>query len=232
MFNFLIGAFVTFIVIINPSGIIPIFISLTRVNSAAQRAKIARKATIISLILLPIFTFVGDYLLDSLGISIPSFRIAGGILLLLAAIDMVVARHSGISSTTPDEQQEALQRDDISVFPLAIPLIAGPGALVSAVILMREVEGDIIMQLGLIAVLVIVVMIMYICLLLAEPISKFLGVTGSNVLGRVFGIILVALAVQFIIDGLGQSVGHIFKPWPSIQAPGKSPLFGSDTSNL
>ncbi len=226
MFNFLAGAFITLFVIIDPFGVIPIFIALTRGDSKAERAKIARKATVISLVLLLGFAFVGDYLLDSLGISIPSFRIAGGILLLLAAIDMVVARHSGISSTTQDEQREALQRDDISVFPLAIPLIAGPGALVSAVILMREVEGDLLMQLGLIAILVLVVLIMYVCLLLAEPLSKLLGVTGSNVLGRVFGIILAALAVQFIIDGLSQSVGHIFKSWDSVKIQEKMPLFG------
>ncbi|OJX09824.1 MAG: hypothetical protein BGO77_00085 [Caedibacter sp. 37-49] len=227
MFNFLAGAFITLFVIIDPFGVIPIFIALTRGDSKAERAKIARKATIISLVLLLGFAFVGDYLLDSLGISIPSFRIAGGILLLLAAIDMVVARHSGISSTTQDEQREALQRDDISVFPLAIPLIAGPGALVSAVILMREVEGDLLMQLGLIVVLVLVVLIMYVCLLMAEPLSKLLGVTGSNVLGRVFGIILAALAVQFIIDGLSQSVGHLFKSWDSIKIQEKTPLFGA-----
>jgi len=227
VFNFLAGAFITLFVIIDPFGVIPIFIALTRGDSKAERAKIARKATIISLVLLLGFAFVGDYLLDSLGISIPSFRIAGGILLLLAAIDMVVARHSGISSTTQDEQREALQRDDISVFPLAIPLIAGPGALVSAVILMREVEGDLLMQLGLIVVLVLVVLIMYVCLLMAEPLSKLLGVTGSNVLGRVFGIILAALAVQFIIDGLSQSVGHLFKSWDSIKIQEKTPLFGA-----
>ena len=227
MFNFLAGAFITLFVIIDPFGVIPIFIALTRGDSKAERAKIARKATIISLVWLLGFAFVGDYLLDSLGISIPSFRIAGGILLLLAAIDMVVARHSGISSTTQDEQREALQRDDISVFPLAIPLIAGPGALVSAVILMREVEGDLLMQLGLIVVLVLVVLIMYVCLLMAEPLSKLLGVTGSNVLGRVFGIILAALVVQFIIDGLSQSVGHLFKSWDSIKIQEKTPLFGA-----
>lgn len=226
MFNFLTGAFITLFVIIDPFGVIPIFIALTRGDSKAQRAKIASKATVISLVLLLTFAFVGDYLLDSLGISIPSFRIAGGILLLLAAIDMVVARHSGISSTTQDEQKEALKRDDISVFPLAIPLIAGPGALVSSVILMREVEGDLIMQLGLIAVLVFVVLIMYVCLLMAEPISKLLGVTGSNVLGRVFGIIIAALAVQFIIDGLTQSVEPLFKPVESLQRQEKTPLFG------
>lgn len=226
MVNFLAGAFITLFVIIDPFGVIPIFIALTRGETKAQRAKIASKATIISLILLLVFAFVGDYLLDSLGISIPSFRIAGGILLLLAAIDMVVARHSGISSTTQDEQHEALQRDDISVFPLAIPLIAGPGALVSAVILMREVEGDLMMQLGLIGVLILVVLIMYVCLLLAEPLSKLLGVTGSNVLGRVFGIILAALAVQFIMDGLSQSIGHLQKSSTSTEPNANWPLFG------
>lgn len=202
MIEFLSGAFITLFVIIDPIGVVPVFVALTKGDSEEQKRAIALRATIISAIVLMTFAFIGDFILDTLKISEPSFRIAGGVLLLLTAIDMVVAKHSGISSATVAEQEEAKQRQDISVFPLAIPLIAGPGGLVSIVILMREVEKSFLTQLSLMGVLMVVVALTYICLVLSGAISRFLGVTGANVLGRVFGIILAALAIQFVIDGL------------------------------
>ena len=126
-----------------------------------------------------------------------------GFLLLLAAIEMVVARASGIRTTTGDEDEEAAHRDDISVFPLAIPLIAGPGALTSVVVLMRQAEAmDLKASLGVVLILIAVLLITYLSLLISDRLMKLLGVTGTNVMTRVFGIILAALAVQNIINGI------------------------------
>jgi len=207
MIDFLSEAFITLLVVIDPFGVLPVFVALTKGDTALRKKQIALKATMISAFLLVVFGYIGDFLLEKLHISEPSFRIAGGILLLLTAIDMVVAKHSGLSSTTYDEEIEAEHRDDISVFPLAIPMIAGPGALASIAILMREVQGTMILQIGVIGVLIIVLLILYVCLSMSHPLSKLMGVTGANVMSRIFGIILAALAVQFIIDGLQLSFG-------------------------
>lgn len=203
MQEFLWQAFVTLFVIIDPFAVVPMFVSLTRNETTVHKRRTALKATVIATVLLFIFAFIGDKLLDAMDISEPAFRIAGGFLLLLAAIEMVVARTSGIRSTTGDEDEEASHKDDISVFPLAIPLIAGPGALTSIVVLMRQAEDiSMLAQTGVIAVLVVVLLITYVSLLLGDRILKILGVTGTNVLTRVFGIILAALAIQNIINGI------------------------------
>lgn len=203
MQGFLWQAFVTLFVIIDPFAVLPMFIALTRNDSIVQQRRTALKACIIATVLLLVFAFIGDKLLDAMGISEAAFRIAGGFLLLLAAIEMVVAKSSGIRSTTGDETAEAEHRDDISVFPLAIPLIAGPGGLTSIVVLMRQAEQiSSLAQIGVIIILIVVLLITYLSLLMSGRILKILGVTGTNVLTRVFGIILAALAVQNIINGI------------------------------
>jgi multiple antibiotic resistance protein len=194
-------AFVTLFVVIDPPGLLPIFIALTAREKSKKRRRIAMRAVSISIVILMVFAYLGDSLLDKLGISNSAFRIAGGILLLLTAIDMVFAKASGIHSTT-DEQKEAEKKDDISVFPLAIPLIAGPGAIVSVIIEMRKMEHDPMGQWGLIGVICAILALTYLFLELAQPIVKILGITGTNVVGRVFGIILAGLAVQFMTTGI------------------------------
>lgn len=196
-------AFITLLVIIDPFAIVPIFAGLTRNDSHKTRLKIAKRACIIATILLLMFAFAGDKLLDMMNISEPAFRIAGGVLLFIAAIDMVVAHKTSFRTPTGDEAQEAHQKDDISVFPLAIPLIAGPGALTSTVVLMRQAEMINWMHQAVIILLLIIVLILtYISLRLSNHLMKILGVTGMNVLTRVFGIILSALAIQNIINGV------------------------------
>lgn len=203
MSQFLWQTFVTLFVIIDPFAVIPMFVALTRNETKTHKCRTALKSTTIATIVLLSFAFIGDKLLDAMSISEPAFRIAGGFLLLLAAIEMVVARSSGIRSTTGDETEEAAHRDDISVFPLAIPLIAGPGALTSVVVLMRQAEAmTLTAQLGVVVILMGVLLFTYLCLLASDRLMKLLGVTGTNVLTRVFGIILAALAVQNMINGL------------------------------
>ncbi len=203
MNEFLWQAFITLLVIIDPVAVVPMFVALTRNESQAYKHRTALKATVIATILLLTFAFTGDKLLDAMSISEPAFRIAGGFLLLLAAIEMVIARPSGIRSTTGDEAAEAAHREDISVFPLAIPLIAGPGALTSIVVLMRQAEAiSSTATLGVLIILIVILGITYLSLLVGDQLLKLLGVTGTNVLTRVFGIILAALAIQYIINGI------------------------------
>ena len=165
----------------------------------------AIRATLIASVILVTFALVGEILLASLGISLAALRAAGGILLLLIGIDMVFARSSGGTSTTDDEEREAISRQDISIFPIATPLIAGPGAMGAAILLMANAEGDIKLQAIVIASLLAILLLTGISLLLASRIHRFLGVTGMHVISRIMGVLLCALAVQFIFDGIKQS---------------------------
>ena len=205
MQEFLIQAFVTLFVVVDPIGQVPIFGGLTQGSSAAHQRRMAWRGVLLAAIILYAFAFGGNAILGWLGVGLPAFRIAGGILLLLLSIDMLFARHSGLRTTTPSEEAEAGSRPDISVFPLAIPLIAGPGAMTSVVLLMGRSSGDPLATVGLLAVLAAVLLLTLGALLLAVPINRLLGVTGTNVVTRVLGIVLAALAVQFMLDGLRQA---------------------------
>lgn len=200
-FEQLLNMFIVLFVVIDPIGLAPMFGALTRGGSDTYRRRMAVKAIALSSGILLVFVFSGDALLGALGISVPAFRIAGGILLFLVAIDMVFARHSGLRSTTVHEQEEARFKEDISVFPLAFPLIAGPGALTTILLLLGDVRGNPWMYGGMLGVLLLVLLITLIALLSAGRIMKLLGETGANVLDRLFGVILSALAVQFVVDG-------------------------------
>jgi multiple antibiotic resistance protein len=200
--DFIATAAVMLFVTIDPVGIGPLFAALTRGADAVHRRRMAIKGVLIAAGILFVFAFGGDFLLRTLGIGFPAFRIAGGILLLLLAIEMVFARASGIRATTRPEQEEASHKDDISVFPLAIPLIAGPGTLTSVLLLMGRAGGDPWREAAVLAMLAGVLMTTLLVLLTAGPLSRLLGVTGINVITRVLGILLAALACQFIIDGL------------------------------
>jgi len=202
MLNTALNAFVTLFVIIDPVALVPIFMALAQRMTTHERNSTAKKACWISAILLLVFAFAGEIFLTLIGISQPAFQIAGGFLLMIASVEMVVAHHSGMTSTTPPEEKEASSSRDITVFPLAIPLISGPGALTSVILFMKETQGSLFHQLILVVVILVVVAITYIFLKFAPYLLKLLGVTGSNVLTRVFGIILTALATQFIITGI------------------------------
>lgn len=198
----LVTAFVTFFVVIDPIGMAPLFAGLTPHADIPERRRIAVRGVAIATGILIVFAMIGEALLEALGIGLPAFRITGGLLLVLLAIDMVMARHSGISATTPEEAREAARSEDVTVFPLAIPLIAGPGALTAVLLLMGRAEGDLPMQAAVVGVMVIVLGLTLACLLLTSRIMRLLGVMGTNVLTRVFGIITAALGVQFVVDGV------------------------------
>lgn len=200
----LVATFVTLFVAIEPLSTAAVFASLVADAAPNERRRTAVRGVMISAVVLFAFAFGGKPLLGALGIELSAFRIAGGILLLLVSIDMVMARPSGLRAATPGELEESGTRQDISVFPLAIPLIAGPGALTAIVLLMSDGAGNIALQVAIVAVLLAILVVTLLCLLAAAQIVRLLGETGVNVVSRVSGIILAALAVQFVIDGVRQ----------------------------
>ena len=207
MTEFAITAFVTLFVIVDPVGNVPFFVALTPHATAEERMRIALRANLVAAALLVIFGFAGHWILLGLGIGLPAFRIGGGILLLLLAIEMVFARQSGLRSTTSGEDEEAAHRLDVAVFPLAVPLIAGPGALASILLLMGDAAGSLVQRAVLVAVLGAVFVANFATLVLGTRILARIGLTGINVLTRVFGVVLTALAVQFVIDGAKAAFG-------------------------
>jgi multiple antibiotic resistance protein len=200
----LLNAFVVLFVVVDPVGVALIFFTLTRDLSTSQQKKTALRGVALATAILLIFFLIGDDLLHRLAISIPAFRIAGGALLFLLAIDMVFARQSGLRSTTTREQEEAEHKQDVSVFPLAFPLIAGPGALTTVLLMASSAKQSLIFA-GMVAILLAVLASTLVSLLLAPRIMHLLGETGTNVISRLFGLILAALAVQFIVDGVKAS---------------------------
>ena len=198
-------ALATFFATIGPLDVAAMFAALTANQTDQQKRAAAIRGTLIGAVILVAFALIGELLLARLGISLAALRTAGGILLLLIGVDMVFARSSGGTSTTDDEEEEAISKTDISVFPLATPLIAGPGAMGAAILLMADQEGDITGQAIIIASLLAIVLLTFVSLLLASKFQRLLGVTGMHVITRVMGVFLTALAVQFIFDGIKQS---------------------------
>ncbi|QKT03065.1 NAAT family transporter [Ectothiorhodospiraceae bacterium 2226] len=206
MLELLISTFVVLFVVLDPIGTAAIFVALTPYGDDAWRRRMALRAVALSTGILLAFFFVGTLLLDVVGITMPAFRIAGGILLGLIAIDMMFARQSGLRSTTVRERLEAGHKEDISVFPLAFPLIAGPGAM-TTVLLMQGTQREPLLMVAMLGVLLLVLGMTLVSLLAARHIARVLGETGTNVVSRLLGLILVAMAVQFVIDGVKLSFG-------------------------
>ncbi len=192
----IITAFVTLFVVIDPPGLAPLFIALTNGMSDARRRRIGWRATVIAAILLTLFGLAGEKILSGIGISLPAFRIAGGILLFLTALDMLFERR-----TERREGQHADEDHDPSVFPLATPLLAGPGALATMILLVGQ-GGGAVHTLIIHLVMLSVLALNMVLFMLAGPLSRALGRTGTMVVTRLLGMLLAALSVQFIIDGL------------------------------
>jgi multiple antibiotic resistance protein len=194
--------FITLLAIVNPIEAAAAFATLTVGATAAQQSAIAARASIVAAIILIGFGFAGDVLLKALGIGFPAFRIAGGLLLLRVGFNMVFAKETGTAKLAPDERSAATLADDPSVFPLAIPIITGPGALTTIVAIVSK-RHETILESALVIVAVIVVMgITFLTMRAAQPLTKFLGPTGVNAVGRVMGIVVAAIAVQLIVDGV------------------------------
>jgi multiple antibiotic resistance protein len=199
-FDFLISALVTLLVVVDPIGLVPAFLALTGSLSENLRRQVALRACLIANAILIGAALAGDWLLRQLGISIPAFRIAGGLLLFAVAFEMVLGLR--LQHTARDAEQAVVENArDLAAFPLAIPLMAGPGAITATILL----AGQAAYQPQWLAVLLgVVVTVMAACLLsffAAAPIGRLLGITGNVVASRLLGVILAALAVQYVIDG-------------------------------
>lgn len=198
-------AMATFFATIGPLDSAAIFAGLTANSTLQYRRSMAIRGTLIAAGILLLFALAGELLLSTLGISLAALRTAGGILLLLIGIEMVFAGHTGAATTTEEEEQEALAKQDISVFPLATPLIAGPGTMGAVILLMANAEGDLTQQAIVVGSLMAILLLTLLSLLLASRIQQVLGVIGMHVITRVMGVLLCALAVQFMFDGIDQS---------------------------
>jgi multiple antibiotic resistance protein len=202
MSEYLLHAFVVLLVVVDPLGNAPVFAALTRHMGAPERRRTALKAVMLAALMLAVFTLFGQPLLELLRIEPEAFQVAGGLLLFAIALDMMLARSdSGLRRTTPQERDEATHRNDISVFPLAFPLLAGPGALASVLLFSAEVEG-IAPKLWLLLIIVAVLLAALTALLAAGRVMALLGRTGVNVISRLLGLLLAALAVQYVVDGI------------------------------
>jgi multiple antibiotic resistance protein len=196
---------VALLVIVDPFGTAVIFASMTTNDSEAQRRRQAIRATVIAAIVLVAFSVVGGWLLRALGIGLPAMKVAGGLLLFLLAADMVMGQT--FLRATPEEQKAGAEETDISVFPLAIPLLAGPGGMTSMVLMREQSRGDPGAYAAVLLALFVVLALTLVCLLGAATVARLLGKTGGHVIGRVLGVLLAALAAQIALDGLKQSLG-------------------------
>jgi multiple antibiotic resistance protein len=198
------SALVTFLVIIDPPGCAPIFAGLTRETSNAHRRAMAFRASLIAWAILMFFALLGRPMLHALGISLASFRIAGGVMLFMIALDMVFERRTQRRENRAQEIEGTPEAEDISVFPMAIPMIAGPGSIASAMLWVSRTDSfaQVAIILGAISVVILLTLL---SLLAAGPIMRLVGERLEAMITRILGVILAALAAQFIVDGLKQS---------------------------
>ena len=197
--SFLISAFATLFVVIDPIGITPIFIALTQGSDARHRRAVALRAVMIAFMVLTLFAFFGEAVLGFIGISMPAFRISGGILLFLIAIEMLFEKRTKRREDKAGAQEE--DHPDPSVFPLSVPLIAGPGSIATMILLSGQTSG--LTEFGLVLSVMAGVLIMVLALfMLGGVIERALGKIGVTVISRLLGMLLAALSVQFVLDGL------------------------------
>jgi len=199
--EFLIAALVTLLVVVDPIGLVPTFIAITNGLPAKSRRSVAWRACLIAAAILAGSALAGDWLLRTLSIGLPAFRIAGGLLLFSIASEMVFGVRTERQSQQAEQALEEHVRN-IAAFPLAIPLMAGPGAITATVLLAGRSDGDPLRLAMLLAVIAVVLALCFAAFMLAAPIARLLGTTANNVLSRLLGVLLAALAVQYVIDGV------------------------------
>jgi multiple antibiotic resistance protein len=199
--NFLVSALVTLLVVVDPVGLVPTFIGITDGLSASLRREVALRATLIAGVILIGAALIGNWLLATLAISLSAFRIAGGLLLFSIATEMVFGVRMRREGEAAEQAVEERARN-IAAFPLAIPLMAGPGAITATVLLSGRAEGSLLLLSLLIAVVALVATACFLAFLSAGRLGRLLGVTGNIVLSRLLGVLLAALAVQYVVDGI------------------------------
>eukprot|EP01037_Dinobryon_pediforme_P006329 gene6329-6401_t len=202
LIEFLTSAIVTLLVTLDPPGLAPIFLSVTLGMTAAERKRVAIRASLIAFGIMVFFAIGGDVLLRALGISLPAFRIAGGILLFTIAFEMVFELRTKQKNTTAEIAITEDHIHNVAAFPLAIPFMAGPGAITAIILLAGRTGGNLSLIFILAAVIALAILSCLVTFLMADRVSKWLGITGNVVLTRLLGVILAALAIQFVIDGI------------------------------
>jgi len=203
--EFLKTALVTLLVTLDPPGLAPLFIGLTIGMTRAGKREVALRASIIAFVILAAFALGGRFVLEALGVTIPAFRIAGGLLLFYIAFDMVFALKAERRSEIATDAMAIDHIRNVAAFPLAIPLMAGPGSITATMLLADRANGDWLTLAGLLAIIAAAMAVGYLAFLAAERLSGLLGTTGNIVATRMLGVVLAALAVQFAIDGAAQA---------------------------
>ncbi len=201
MTDTMISAFTTLLVTVDPPGLAPLFLGLTQGMTRAQRQQVAVRGSVMGFAILTVFALFGATILGALGISMGAFRIAGGLMLFAIAFEMIFEKRNERKEKTTDDAITKDHIHNLAVFPLAIPLIAGPGAISATVLISGTMDGW-IGKLQLVAVIGVVLGLVFVSLYLAERLNRFLGVTGRALLTRLLGVLLAALSVQFVVDGV------------------------------
>lgn len=210
MVTFFVKALVALVTIVDPVGLVPVVLALTAGMTPSERTLVIFRATVIASIVIAIFGAFGQFIFSSLGVTPEAFSIAGGALLFLVAFDMLFGRPSGARETRR-EAREAMTREDVSVFPLAIPLIAGPGTITTIILLVSSTNANPV-QLALVALAALITLAAaLLTMLISAQIQKRIGTTGILVLSRVLGMLLAAVALQFILNGVAEFVRHTLR---------------------
>ena len=198
--------------VVDPFAAVPIFLAMTKTDSAAKRRAMAARASIAAFLILSVFAVAGAFVFRALGISLGAFKTAGGVLLLLMALDMLRTK-SPPARITAGEVEEGAEKDDIAIVPLAMPLLAGPGSIATVVVLMgRARAGDWWQVVPVFGAILVTSVACYLTLAAASKIDKVLGKTGMSILSRVAGLLLAAIAIQFIFDGAAEVLPAALRP--------------------
>lgn len=199
MLDFATTAFISILFLVDPPGTVPAFMALTAGYSPERRRRTALVASAVATGTLMAFAAVGNFVFRGLGLTLPAFQIAGGLILFLVALDMIRAQR--LTQEDPEEMKEGAEAADVAVAPLAIPMLAGPAALSTVAVLMAQAKNTLEVSLVFLAI-ALTGLICYITLRLAAPIQRRLGTTGVHILGRVLGLVLAGIGVQFVLNGL------------------------------
>jgi multiple antibiotic resistance protein len=194
--------------VVDPMGVVPVFVAMTQRDSVEKRNAMARRAALTAFVILTVFAVAGTVIFRLLGVTLGAFKVAGGILLLLTSIEMLRAQQVR-TRIIPEEEQEGAEKDDVAIFPLAIPLLAGPGAIATVTALMGR-AGRTLFMVPVILSIAVTCVASYWMLRAATRISGVLGITGLNVMNRVIGLIIGAIAMQFVFDGLKDTFPRLF----------------------
>ncbi len=202
----MINAFTTLLVTVDPPGLAPLFLGLTQGMTRGERKQVAVRGSLIAFAILAVFALFGASILGALGISMGAFRIAGGLMLFVISFEMIFEKRNERKEKTTDAAITKDHIHNLAVFPLAIPLIAGPGAISATVLIAGTMDG-VAGKVQLIGVIAVCLALVFAALILAERLNRFLGVTGRALLTRLLGVLLAALSVQFVVDGIKSAFG-------------------------